>query len=250
MSINVIIVDDELPARQYLREVLKLVFLDKVNIVAECDCVKDAVKVINKFNPELVFLDIQMPDENGFELFNYFKDRSFEVVFTTAHKNFAIEAIKMSAFDYLLKPIGIDELKQSVLKFESRRANLNVNDHFKVLLENLSATAYNEKKVIISTKTGFEVIFVNEIVYCKSEDSYTSFIIKNKTILSSKPFKEICETLSEPTFIRVHKSFLVNVNYIKRFNTAEYALELLGGFNIPVSDKSFNKKKLIDAISM
>lgn len=105
-----------------------------------------------------------MPFENGFELFNYFKDRSFEVVFTTAHKNFAIEAIKISAFDYLLKPIGIDELKQSVIKFESRRVNLNVNDHFKVLLENLSATAYNEKKIIISTKTGFEVIFVNEIV--------------------------------------------------------------------------------------
>lgn len=249
MSISVVIVDDELHARIYLRELLKLVFEDKIHVVAECSCVKDAVKAINKLNPSLVFLDIQMQDESGFELFSYFENRSFQVIFTTAHKNFAIEAIKISAFDYLLKPICSEELQQSVLKFESHIKNSEQNDNIKILLENLALRNNSDKRMIISTKKGFEVLFVNDIIYCKAEESYSSFVTKDKIISSSKPFKETCETLLEPTFIRVHKSFLVNVNYIKRFNTSAYTLDLTEGMCIPVSDKSFTKKKLIDAIS-
>lgn len=250
MSINVVIVDDELRAHTYLRELLNLLFPEKIKVVAECHSVKEAVISIKKLNPDLVFLDIQMPDESGFELFNYFENRYFEVIFTTAHKHFAIEAIKMSAFDYLLKPIGIGELKQSLMKFESNQTGLNLKNDLKILLENVALRNICDRKIIISTKAGFEVIFVKEIIYCKAAESYTSFVTKNKTIISSKPFKETCEALTEPTFLRVHKSFLVNVNYIKRFNTADYALELVDGLTIPVSDKSFNKKKLIDAISM
>lgn len=249
MKISVLIVDDEVHARSFLRELLNLIYGDKIVILSECATVQEAVKAIVKYNPDVVFLDIQMPDQNGFELFNYISDRSFEVIFTTAHKNFALDAIKLSAFDYLLKPINMEELQASIARLEVKfQSEVTVNK-FKVLLENLETTKSRDKKIIISTKTGFEVLFTNQIMYCKAEESYSHFFTEEKTILSSKAFKDICEVLSEPIFIRVHKSYLVNINFIKKFNTADYSLELMGGMKIPVSDKSFTKKKLIDAIS-
>lgn len=249
MKISVLIVDDEAPARAFLRELLKLIYGDEVIVLSECASVQDAVKAIVKYHPDVVFLDIQMPDQNGFELFKYFSNHSFEVLFTTAHKNFAIDAIKLSAFDYLLKPINVEELKASLERLKLKLQSEGTVDKLKIFIDNLEATKNIEKKIVISTKTGFEVLLMNEIMYCKAEESYSRFYLAEKEILSSKGFKEICDILSEPLFIRVHKSYLVNVNFITRFHTAEYDLELMNGIKIPVSDKSFTKKKLIDTIT-
>lgn len=247
--LKVVIVDDESPARSYLSKLLELLYPEKFFIVDECDSVEKAVLSITKFCPDIVFLDIQMPRKNGFELFKYFKNIQFEVIFTTAHKNFAIEAIKMSAFDYLLKPINPEELQISLSRFESKIENNKDVNRFQLLLKNLENKINSDKKIVLSTKKGFEVISANSILYCKAEESYSKFFRIDDFILSSKSFKEACEILVEPTFIRIHKSYIVNVNFIKFFNTSEYMLELVNGVIIPVSDKSFTKKKLIDAIS-
>ena len=249
MKLNVLIVDDESPARNLLKKLLLMLFPDLIAEIYECDSVRNAIKCINQFNPDIVFLDIQMPDENGFELFKYFQEINFEIIFTTAHKDFAINAIKSSAFDYLLKPINVVELKASISRFEIKKEKTNQMVRLTLLLENLDVQTPTEKKIVISTKKGFEVLSKNAILYCEAEDSYSNFVTVEKKVLSSKSFKDSCEILNDSNFIRIHKSYVINTNFIKSFNTSEYTLELSNGVKLPVSDKSFTKKKLIDAIS-
>lgn len=247
MQIKVVIVDDEFPARKYLSSLLTLLFPEKILVVAECDSVKNAVIAIHKHAPDLVFLDIQMPDESGLELSNYFTTADFKIIFTTAFKDFALDAFKINALDYLLKPLTVSDVRDAISRYE---ASLISPANTKTLqpLNEVSQNLY-DRKLVISTKKGFEVLNINDILYCKAEESYTHFYTKDGAILASKGFKESCSYLLEPTFIRVHKSYIVNVNFIKSFNTAEYSLVLLNGEIIPVSDKSFTKKRLMDAIS-
>lgn len=247
MYIKVLIVDDEFPARSYLSSLLKLLYPDKIRVVEECDSVKNAVIAIQKHRPDLVFLDIQMPEENGLELLNYFSKIDFKVIFTTAYKDFALDAIKVNALDYLLKPLTVSDVRDAVERFEKTSTAANSIETIAVSeSQNLKSS---DKKIIISTKKGFEVLNLNDILYCKAEESYTHFFTADGTILASKSFGDSCKTLLEPTFIRVHKSYVVNVNFIKSFNTSEFSLELLSGEIIPVSDKSFTKKRLMDAIA-
>lgn len=247
MQIKVLIVDDEFPARNYLSSLLTLLYPAKIVVVDECDSVKNAVVAIQKHNPDIVFLDIQMPGESGLELFNYFTTINFKVIFTTAFKDFALDAFKVSALDYLLKPLTVSDVRDAVNRYEK---NLDQTEEGKKALdfEHLNSNP-TDKKLVISTKKGFEVLSFNEIIYCKAEESYTRFITNDGAIFASKTFRDSCANLLEPTFIRVHKSYIVNVNFIKSFNTAEYSLVLVNGETIPVSDKSFTKKRLMDAIA-
>ena len=248
MLIKVVIVDDEFPARKYLSSLLALLYPHKITVVEECDSVKSAVIAIQKHHPDIVFLDIQMPEESGLELQNYFAIADFKVIFTTAYKNFALDAFKVNALDYLLKPLTVSDVRGAVDRFEKSLEAIPAILDTKPFLETIISPSL-DKKLIISTKRGFEVLNINEIIYCKAEDSYTHFFTAEGTILASKSFGESCKNLLEPTFIRIHKSYVVNVNFIKSFNTAEFSLELLNGEIIPVSDKSFTKKRLMDAIA-
>lgn len=248
MQIKVVIVDDEFPARKYLSSLLTLLYPNKITVVEECDSVKNAVIAIQKHQPHLVFLDIQMPEESGLEVLNYFNTVDFKVIFTTAYKDFALDAFKVNALDYLLKPLTVSDVREAVARYEkSSKAIVNAQN-VKALSE-LKTVEMPEKKLIISTKKGFEVLNLEDIVYCKAEESYTHFFTNDGAILASKTFRDSCASLREPTFIRVHKSYVVNVNFIKSFNTSEFSLELSNGESIPVSDKSFTKKRLMDAIS-
>lgn len=245
MLIKVIIVDDEFPARKFLSSLLTLLFPDTIVIVEECDSVKNAVIAIHKHNPDLVFLDIQMPEESGLELLNYFTKVDFKVIFTTAHKDFAVDAFKVNALNYLLKPLTVSDVRDAINRYLTEIDTASNIRNCQPLLD----SAQLDKKFIISTKRGFEVLNLNEIIYCKAEESYTHFFTIHGAILASKSFGDSCKNLLEPTFIRVHKSYSVNVNFIKSFNTSEFTLELLNGEVIPVSDKSFTKKRLMDAIA-
>lgn len=248
MQIKVLIVDDEFPARNYLSSLLTLLYPNKIVVVEECDSVKSAVIAIQNHHPDIVFLDIQMPEEGGFELFNYFTIIDFKVIFTTAYKDFALDAFKVNALDYLLKPLTVADVRDAVERYEeSSNTELKIQNNKPLLEFAKSSTA--EKKLIISTKKGFEVLNLNDILYCKAEESYTRFYTVVGIILASKSFGDSCKNLVEPTFIRIHKSYIVNVNFIKSFNTSEFSLELLNGTIIPVSDKSFTKKRLMDAIA-
>ncbi|MDR6967579.1 two-component system LytT family response regulator [Flavobacterium arsenatis] len=247
MKIKVLIVDDESHSRSFLRKLLNSLFEDKIIVVDECDGLKTAIPSIVKYSPDIVFLDIQMPEEIGFELFNYFEKINFEIIFTTAHIDFAIDAIRASAFDYLLKPININELEEAIARFELKVVQEKEVDRYRLLIENLNTKFTENQKIVISTKKGFEVISLNSLIYCEADQSYSKFITQDKTIESSKSLKDANEILVEPTFLKVHKSFIVNKNYVISFSSSEYVLKMSSGKLIPVSDKLFTKKQLIDA---
>jgi two-component system, LytTR family, response regulator len=247
--IKVVIVDDEERARGLMRKLCERYFNERIEVVAECVSVENAVTAIRKYKPDVVFLDIQMPNENGFKLFNYFEKIEFEVVFTTAHRDYAIEAIRKSALDYLTKPIVVEDFINAIEKFETSTDKIIEIDRFKVFNEIINNQPSDKQRIVFPVKNGFNVIQTSNIIYCKADKSYTEVHTTNGVIISSRPFKEICEFLLEPVFIKVHKSFLVNKNYIRSFISTEYCLEMMNNSRIDVSDKLFNKKKLMDVIA-
>ncbi|MCL6462685.1 two component transcriptional regulator, LytTR family [Flavobacterium micromati] len=249
MKIKVIIVDDELHARSFLRKFCERYYNESIEVLDECNSVESAVRSIKKNQPDLVFLDIAMPDENGFELLKYFDKINFEIIFTTAYKEFAIQAIRNSALDYLVKPINNEDFQVAISRFEFKKDTKIDFDRFKLLTDNINNQFVDKQRIVFPTKNGFEVIQANTIVYCKSDGSYTSIHTIEKEHFTSKTFKEVCEILVESHYIKVHRSFLINKNYIKGFKTDDYNLEMITGHIIPVSDALFTKKKLIDAIT-
>ena len=249
MKLKVIIVDDEAHGRSFLRKLCNLYFSEKIEIIDECNSVQQAVVSIKKYNPDIVFLDIQMQDENGFELFKYFETITFETIFTTAYKEYAIDAIKNSALDYLLKPINIADFKLAIARVEQAKL-VKINfDRYKLLAENIANQNTGKERIVFPSKTGFEVVQANTIIFCKSDGAYTAVHTLDKNYFTSKSFKETCELLHSSNFLRVHRSFLINVKFVISFRSDEFILEMITGDKIPVSDKSFTKKELIDAIS-
>jgi two-component system LytT family response regulator len=249
MKLKAIIVDDESHARSFLKKLCNHLYNNKIEIVDECDSVKKAVTSIKKHNPDIVFLDIQMPEENGFELLKNFESIPFEIIFTTAHKEYAIDAIKNSAIDYLVKPIDIDDFKLAITRVERAKSEKNNFDRYKLLAENIANQNTGKERIVFPSKTGFEVVQANTIVFCKSDGAYTTVHTLDKNYFTSKSFKETCELLHSANFLRVHRSFLININFVVSFRSDEFILEMITGDKIPVSDKSFTKKELIDAIS-
>ena len=249
MKIKVIIVDDEIHARGFLRKFCERYFSELIYVMDECNSVESAVRSIKKYQPDLVFLDIQMPEENGFELLKYFERINFEIIFTTAYKEFAIQAIRNSALDYLVKPINLEDFKVAISRFESKRTSSISIDRFKLLTENINNQFTDKQRIVFPTRTGFEVVQSNSIVYCKSDGAYSSVYTIDKEYFTSKPFKEIEEIFEGNIFIRVHRSYLINKNFIKSFKSEDYKLEMITGELIPVSDSLFTKKKLINVIT-
>ena len=205
--------------------------------------------LLKKNQPDLIFLDITMPDEDGFELLKYFYKINFEIIFTTAHKEYAIKAIRNSALDYLVKPVNMEDFKLAITRYESKKQVKISIDRFKLLTENISSQSIDKQRIVFPTKNGFEVVQSDSIVYCKSDGSYTSIFTTEREYLITKSLKDISKSLIEPQFIRIHKSYLVNRNYIKGFKSDEFNIEMISGETIPVSETFFTKKKLIDAIT-
>ncbi len=246
--IKTIIVDDEFNAREFLEKLLQRSFPDRFLVLAKCESVDEAVLAIDKFNPELVFLDVQMPSKNGFELFKEIKDVNFEVIFTTAHSEFAIDAIKCSALDYLLKPINTIDLLETIKKYDSKLNKASQQDKLTLLLENIDTGGSEFKKIAFPTESGFELIKTNAILYCEADSNYCSIIcLDGRKITLSKTLKYVEELLPSSIFQRIHKSYLVNLNYVIRFNkTNDLLIELTNGETLPVSFRQ--KEDFINAI--
>ena len=246
--IKTIIVDDEFNAREFLEKLLQRYFPDKFLVLALCESVDDAIHAIEKFNPELVFLDVQMPNKNGFQLFKELNKINFEVIFTTAHSEFAIDAIKCSALDYLLKPINYIDLLETVKKYESKFHNASQQEKLMLLIENLDNGNSAFNKIALPTETGFELVKTNAILYCEADSNYCKIVcLDGKKIVLSKTLKFIEELLPTSIFQRIHKSYLVNLNYVTRFNkTNELLVELSNGQTLPVSIRK--KEDFINAI--
>jgi len=233
--IKALIIDDEIPAQSLLEKTLNRYFPNKFNIVEKCTSVDLAVLAIKKFEPDLVFLDIQMPGKNGFELFEYFKVIKFEVIFTTAYNQFAIQAIKKSALDYLLKPINHIDLSDAIKKFEKKNERVFAQKRLSLLLENLNVGEQNVNKIAFPTIEGFEFIHTNQILYCKAESNYCSIKkIDGITNMATKTLKYVEEILPK-NFVRIHKSYVLNLNFVVRYHKSNKEVELTNGEKLPVS---------------
>jgi two-component system LytT family response regulator len=216
--LKAIIVEDEKRSRDTLLGLLKL-YCKNVEVIAEADGVESGKAAIEKFNPDIVFLDIQMPDGSGFKLLEEIKNIKFEIIFTTAYDQFAIKAIKFSALDYLLKPIFPDDLVSAVKKVEEKRKVVSSETNVEVLLENIKKPEDESPKIVLSTSDKIHVVYINEIIRCESDNYYTFFYFKDGSrMLISKTLKENEELLKTHGFIRPHKSHLVNTQFIKGFN--------------------------------
>lgn len=246
--IKTIIVDDEYNSRDFLEKMLAKHFPDKFLILAKCETVDEALKVVDEYQPDLVFLDIQMSPKNGFDFVKEIKNYSFEIIFTTAFSEFAIKAIKLSALDYLLKPINYIDLLEAVNKFDNKFVCKKEQNRLKLLIENLDSGDVEYKKIALPTESGFEIARINSILYCEADGNYCKihFIDGNMLILS-KTLKYIEEQLPDNIFCRIHKSFLVNLNFIKRFiKGAENLVELVDGSTLFVSIRK--KEELINVL--
>lgn len=223
-NLNILIVDDEQDSRDTLENYL-VKYCDNVTIIDKCENIADAKKVIEKQSLDIVFLDVEMPFGNGFDLLDSLKETNFEVIFVTAFSHYAIKALNLSASYYLLKPVDIDELVDAV---EKVRKNLESNDiqlHTKVLIDNLSQVNKQNQKVILPLIDGFEVARVEEILYCKAEDNFTRFFLKDgKEMLICRTLKHYSEALQECGFCRIHRSYLINLDYVSKYNKGK------GGF--------------------
>jgi two-component system, LytTR family, response regulator len=246
--IRTIIIDDEYNAREFLEKLITRYFPNKFLVLDKCESVDEAILSIEKYNPELVFLDVQMPNKNGFQLFKELNKVKFEVIFTTAHSEFAIDAIKCSALDYLLKPINYIDLLETIKKYDDKQHKASQGEKLKLLLENIDTGGSEFNKIALPTESGFELLKTNAILYCEADSNYCKIVcLDGKNITLSKTLKYIEELLPNSIFQRIHKSYLVNLNYVTRFSkTNELLVELCNGETLPVSVRK--KDEFINAI--
>ncbi len=246
--IKTVIIDDELNAREFLEKLLMRYFPDKFFVCTKCQSVDEGIVAIQEHEPDLVFLDIQMPEKNGFELFKAFQTVNFQVVFTTAFKDFAIKAIRYSAFDYLLKPINYIDLLSTVKRYENKLLQNAKQQRLELLLENLGNNGNSFNKLALPTETGLNLIEKSNILYAKADDNYCVIkLVDGKTITISKTLKHIEELIDSNIFLRIHKSYLVNLNYVKQFFKIEMEVELLTNERLPISHRK--KDTFVKAIT-
>jgi len=210
-----VIIDDEKKSRQLLSNYLKR-YCPEVELIGEGDNVKSGIKIIEELNPELVFLDVEMPDGTGFDLLKNYKGNKdrFCVIFVTAFSQYAIKAFQFSAIDYLTKPVDPSYLTQAV---EKAAKELDQDD-FSKKLETLISNNNGFEKIVLPTSDGIQLVRIEDIVRCESDGNYTTFYFKNNTsILISRTLKEYTNLLTESGFYRIHHSHLINMNYIDKY---------------------------------
>lgn len=212
MKLNAIIVEDEQLSREILRNYLTK-YCPNVTLLGEAENIEEAQKLILKHDLDLVFLDVEMPFGNAFDLLEKLDNRTFETVFVTAYDHYAIEALNNHASYYLLKPISIDELIKAVNIVTQIKEKENELQHQILKPKTNSAIG----KITIPQQDGFEVLDINDIVFCKADDNYTEIYLANSKKLVSKTLKYFEQALSDYTFARIHKSYLVNVSAITKY---------------------------------
>lgn len=239
-EIRAIIVDDE----QHCIDALQTMLQKKcpgVEVIGTAKSVKEAKEQIDEKHPDLVFLDVEMPYQNGFELLKQFEKVNFDVIFTTAYEQYALKAIKFNALDYLLKPFSIKELQDALEKSRERKSSrvkeLNVQTPMDVFLQNMKTLQQSHKKIALPTINGLVFMPVQNIVRCESTGNYTRiFFTDKKNLMVSRPLKEFEELLSDVDFFRVHNSHLINMQQMQSYIQGEGGFALMSdGTQVEVS---------------
>lgn len=233
--IKAVIIDDEKNALEVLEMQLHQ-FCKEVSVIATCNGGKEGVKAIKELQPDLVFLDIEMPHINGFDVLDQTKNLNYKVIFTTAYDQFAIKAFKFSAIDYLLKPIDFVDLQNAVEKAQKETQNHNLEDKIKLLVEQYYPQK-NRQKVALPVGNMLEFFDVDEIIRVESDSNYSHIFLANqKKITLSKTLKDVEENIKGEPFFRVHQSHLINTNHVEKAVKGENAYVVMkDGTTITVS---------------
>ena len=209
-----LIIEDEKKSRLVLKNLI-IQFCENIEVVGEAETISEGVQKIQLMKPSLVFLDIEFPGENGFEIFEYFPNPSFDVIFTTAYDDYALKAFKMSALEYLLKPIDIEDLKNAIEKAYKKSNLEGAQEKIKVLKSNLQNKT--NIKLALPTNEGYQYVHVSDIIKCEAKGNYTQFHMMNEKLLVCKTLKLYEEILENSTFFRISRTHLININHIKKY---------------------------------
>ncbi|HWH62193.1 MAG TPA: LytTR family DNA-binding domain-containing protein [Ginsengibacter sp.] len=215
-TLRAILIDDELSSLQNLTQKLEE-FCKAVTIVAAVQEPQEAIPLIRQYKPDILFLDVEMPKMNGFMMLEELGECNAEIIFTTAYNHYAIDAMRISAFDYLVKPVAINELQHAVNRLLEKKT-ANTRERLNVLQQSLKDDKSQDNKIAVPLAEGFEFVTIKNIVRIESSSSYSRiYLIDGKSILVTKLLKDFEELLAPYRFFRVHNSHLVNLNYIKRY---------------------------------
>jgi len=238
--IKAVIIDDIQEAITVLTSDLQT-YCKNIEVIGSANGVVSGAKIIKELKPDLVFLDIQMPDGTGFDLLEIIGEADFKLIFTTASDEFAIKAFKFSAIDYLLKPIDPDDLMKAVEKVEHQH---NPTSRLELLKGNLK----NQKKIALNTVDKIHIVQIEDVIRLEYDINYTRFYFQDGSkLMVTKTLKEFDKMLSDHSFIRIHQSHLVNTNFIKEYTKQDGKLVLKNGDRISVSSRK--KSTLMDMIS-
>lgn len=248
-KIKAIIVDDEKNNRIALLKLIEK-FCPQVQVIAECDSVDAAIEVITAQQTDVVFLDVEMPGKNGFDLLAHYNYQCpFEVIFTTAYSQYAVKAFRFSALDYLLKPVDPEELVRAVHRLSVKKSEEVKNKQFELLEQKIGNKEIGKKQLAISTLEGIYFASLDEIIHVDADSSYTKiYLISGDMIMSSKPLKYFEELLEDYDFVRVHQSHIINLKHIRRYVRGDGGQVIMAnGAEIEVSRRK--KEDLLDKIS-
>lgn len=249
MILTAVIVEDEKASRETLSRYLEK-YCPEVKLLAMAENVMEGKNIIDQHKPDIVFLDVEMPRGNAFDLLELFTHIDFATVFVTAFSNYAIKALNISASYYILKPVDIDELIKAVEKIKIEKEANTHSLQTKILLENIQAENKQQQKVVLPLLEGFEVVPLHDVVRCQADDNFTMFYLTDgsKTMVS-RTLKFYEDMLTDYDFIRVHKSHLVNFNHIKRYLKGKGGqVQMNDGSTVDVSPTK--KKHLLDKFKL
>lgn len=234
--IKAILIDDEPDALEMLEWQLKQ-YCRQVQIVALCTSVDEGIAAIHQHAPQLVFLDIEMPHKSGFEVIKAFPDPSFEIIFITAYNQFALQAFKAAALDYLLKPVDAEDLVKSIARFEKKQLHHSLKQQLEQLLQEYKPARPAIERISLPTADGIFFVSPQEIMRAEASGNYvTVYFTDNKKLLLAKTLKDIEELLQGHTFIRIHQSHLVNIDHISKYSKSDGGIVFMkDGSKLPVS---------------
>ncbi|MEO6167588.1 MAG: LytTR family DNA-binding domain-containing protein [Chitinophagales bacterium] len=245
-QITAVVIDDDFYTRDQLEQLLKK-FFPEIQLVASCVNGAQGLRAITTHHPEIVFLDIELPDMSGFQMLEQLKQVNFEIIFITSFNQYAIKAIRFSALDYLLKPIQIDELRSAINRFK----NKTIIDSQKRIGNFLHNYKMQPKhfRLAINTTEGTHLLNTDDIIRCEGDVNYTRFFMHLKApVLASKTLKEYDELLSDHQFIRVHRAHLVNRKYVTAI-TPDHKLKMQDGSTVDISKRKFSEVKELLSLS-
>lgn len=246
ISLKAVIIEDEKNSREALTNILSD-FCENITVYGQAETVQEGIKEILKSSPDIVFLDIELPNESGFELLKYFPEGNFDVIFTTAYNQYAVKAFKMSAIDYLLKPIDLEELRNSIEKVRKKKSLESLKKRVEILQNNLNNTFH---KLALPVGDGIIFVELKNIIRLEAQSNYTVFHLTNKEQkMVTRTLKFYDDLLSESNFFRINRKDLINMNFIQKYTKQKRpVITLTDGTNLFLAETK--KAKFIATMEM